>query len=508
MRSTVVLLAFALVMSVIPSSGQETRHTDSALPNKTASSVPPESASAAKPDYSAESIIVERMDSIYRYTADGTGTRETTAVVLIQSDAAARQYGVLTFPFAGDNQRVEIDYVRVRKPDNSLVETPATDAQEMPQEVTRQAPFYSDLKEKQVPVRNLRLGDRLEYKVRIIDSKPEIANHFWGQDTFGSWAVILSQNIELHVPKAIYVKVWSPEHAPAKTETGDEIIYRWAGSHTEPTVGKDGKAIQREIDPNGELPDIAWTTFKSWDAIGNWYQGLEADRVVPDAAVKAKVAELLAGKSTDTEKAQTLYSFVATQIRYIGVAFGIGRYQPHPAGEVLRNQYGDCKDKHTLLAAMLTAAGLHPEAFLIGAGIRLNEEVPSPAAFNHMITFVSIGGSPVWLDTTSELAPYRMLLQVIRDKQALVVPETGVSKLEKTPAGLPFTPFTNFTAKGTLTKDGTMKAQMEYVTRGDDEIVMRTLLRQVPRGQWKFKEFRRGTVSVARQAIPMQPALK
>ncbi len=42
------------------------------------------------------------------------------------------------------------------------------------------------------------------------------------------------------------------------------------------------------------------------------------------------------------------------QIRYIGVSFGIGRYQPHRLGSPA-NQ-GDCKDKHTLSAATLAAA--------------------------------------------------------------------------------------------------------------------------------------------------------
>jgi predicted Zn-dependent protease len=473
MRTIVVLFLSALMTFTESTLGQV----------KTVSST--SAGAAAAPDYSAESAVVEQLDTVYRFAADGTATKEITGVIHIQSDAAARQqYGILNFAYAGDSERVEIAYVRARKVDGSVVETPSSDAQEMPLEITRQAPFYSDLKDKQVPVRNLAIGDRLEYKVKIIDSKAEVPGEFWGQEIFARGAVVLSQTFELHVPKTKYVKVWSPEHPPTKTEAGDEIVYRWTGSQTEPTVGKDGKTIQQEIEPRGELPSIAWTTFKSWDAIGAWYRGLEADRIVPDAMVKAKAAEVIASKTTDAEKAQALYSYVATQIRYIGVAFGIGRYQPHAAAEVLRNQYGDCKDKHTLLAAMLTASGLHPEAVLIGAGIRLNEDVPSPAAFNHMITQVPVAGAPVWLDTTSELAPYQMLLQVIRDKQALVIPETGAAKLEKTPAGLPFTPFTKFVAKGTLNKDGLMKAQMEYTTRGDDEVVMRTLLRQVPRGQW------------------------
>jgi hypothetical protein len=486
MRFIVVLLVFALGIYPARSRGQATGATKVSLPQEVSSSEPQKTGQAPSSarDYSAESLIIEKLDTVYRYRADSTGSREITAVARIQSDGAARQYGVLSVPFAGDSQKVEYDYLRVRKPDGTLVETPVSDAQEMPQQVTREAPFYSDLKEKQLPVRNLQPGDRLEYRARIVDTKAEVPGHFWGQDTFRSATVILNESIELHAPRGTYVKVWSPELPPLKSETSDEVVYRWTGSQPDPTVGNDGKAIQREVDPKGELAQIAWTTFKSWDEVAGWYHSLEADRITPDSAVKTKADELTAGKSTPTEKAQALYSYVATQIRYIGVAFGIGRYQPHMAAEVLRNQYGDCKDKHTLLAAMLTAEGFHPEGVLVGAGIRMNEEVPSPAAFNHMITVVSVDGKQTWLDATAELAPYRMLVPLIRDKPVLVVTPTGQAAMERTPAELPFTSFSNFAGTGTLAKDGTMKAKIEFTERGDDELVLRSLLRQVPRGQW------------------------
>ena len=57
---------------------------------------------------------------------------------------------------------------------------------------------------------------------------------------------------------------------------------------------------------------------------------------------------------------RAIYEFVSGQTRYIGIDFGVGRYQPHAAAEVLANQYGDCKDKDTLLEAMLRAKGFSP----------------------------------------------------------------------------------------------------------------------------------------------------
>ena len=41
-----------------------------------------------------------------------------------------------------------------------------------------------------------------------------------------------------------------------------------------------------------------------------------------------------------------------------GDVFGIGGYQPHRAEEIFANRYGDCKDKVTLLSAMLREIGV------------------------------------------------------------------------------------------------------------------------------------------------------
>src|SRR6185312_4684707 len=123
-------------------------------------------ASSDKERYAAEALVVEHLDTDYHYAADGTGTKQVTMTVLLQSDAAVKQFSVVTIGFAGNSEHAVFDYVRVRKPDGSVVETPLTDAQEMPQPVTQQAPFYSDLKEVQIPVRNLAVGDQLEYRSR------------------------------------------------------------------------------------------------------------------------------------------------------------------------------------------------------------------------------------------------------------------------------------------------------------------------------------------------------
>jgi tetratricopeptide (TPR) repeat protein len=464
----------------------------------------PAALSAEAIDYSAEPVVIEQLDHIYTMAADGTGVRQFTVAVRVHSDASVRQLGVLSLPYASSSEHVELVYVRVRRPDGSVTETPATEAIEMPSPVTTAAPFYSDLKELQIPVRNLRVGDRLEWQAKIIRTKPEAPGQFWGEENFISDTVTLSQSVELHVPKEIYVNVYSPTSKPTETTTAFERVCRWQYSQTKPTIGPEAEAekerkkkqaltAEQELEEKeGKFPSIAWSTFKSWEAVGDWYRSLEGDRILPDTDVKAKVAELTAGKTTQEEKVRALYNYVSTQIRYIGVDFGIGRYQPHHAAEVLQNQYGDCKDKHTLLAAMLNVIGLHPDAVLIGAGIRFNPPVPSPQAFNHLITGVSLEGKPVWLDATAEVAPYRVLNYALRDKNALVVPvttpetapDTARARIERTPATLPFPAIQKMDAVGTLDNTGTSNSRLVLTLRGNAELFARTAFHQVSPGQY------------------------
>jgi hypothetical protein len=451
----------------------------------------------AKLDYSAEPIVIEKLDQVDTMAADGTGVRQFTLLARVQSDAGVRQFGVLTLPYASNSEHVELAYIRVRHPDGSVTETPVSTAIEMPSAVTTAAPFYSDLKELQIPVRNLRVGDHLEWQAKIIRTKPEVPGQFWGEETFSTDVVVLAQSLELHVPKDIYINVWSQGDKPAETSSSIERVYRWEFSQKKPTVGPIAEAekerkkkqlwtAEQEIEAKeGKLPSVAWTTFKDWDAVGAWYRALEGDRAFPnDAEIQSKVAELTAGKTSQEEKVRAVYNYVATQIRYIGVDFGIGRYQPHRAVEVLENQYGDCKDKHTLLAAMLSVLGLHPDAVLIGSGVRFNEAVPAPQSFNHLITRVSVEGQTIWLDSTTEVAPYRVLSYAIRGKAVLIVPDSGVNRIDRTPANLPFPAVDRMDAVGALDDTGTSNSHLVLTLRGDSELQLRSSFHSVSPAQY------------------------
>jgi tetratricopeptide (TPR) repeat protein/transglutaminase-like putative cysteine protease len=449
----------------------------------------------ASPDpYRNESVVIERSEASYRMHADGTGERDLHVVLRIQSDGAAQQFGVLGFPYASANETPVIKFVRVHKSDGTTVETPVADAMEMPADVTRQAPLYSDLKEIHIPVRSLSPGDKLEYEIDTAIDKPDAPGQFWGTTHFTppGTIVVLAEVLTLQVPSGKYVQVWSPNHKPAVEDRDGLKTYTWnvAQLVTAPkSTGDDSNKPVPPKDPDEDdqgrkLPSAAWTTFRNWTEVGDWYRGLALHQADPNDMLRARANEITAKAQTPEEQIRAIYDFVSARTRYIGIDFGIGRYQPHTASEVLANQYGDCKDKDTLLEALLRAKGFSTSPALIGAGIAPLPDLPSPAMFNHVITTVNLPSGRIWLDSTPMVSPYRYLVALIRDQKALVVPADGPASLETTPAKAPYPFMESFVADATLDADGKLTAKMTSIYRDDNEILVRALERSVAPAEW------------------------
>jgi tetratricopeptide (TPR) repeat protein len=467
--------------------------------------------SAAKqPDLSGEGAVIEQMHTVIHVARDGSSLRTFEMKARVLSDAGLRDAGTVAIPYSSMRETVTIDYARVRKPDGKLVETPADDAQEVPLPVTQQAPMYSDLRSKQLPVRSLGVGDTLEYKLTIQEKNSDAPGSYWRTMNFAEGLPVRQETVELRVPRTMTLTVKSKKVQPAISEEGEERVYRW----THETASEYPKKKEKDAAPVALVaplyePDIAVTSYRSWAEFGAWYQGLMKDRAVPDAAIQAKADELTKGLSTDEEKIEALYHYVATQFRYISVSLGIGQVQPHTAAEVFRNQYGDCKDKHTLLQAMLTAEKIEAEPVLIGSAVRLNESLPMPSQFDHMITLVKPGPHEIWLDTTPEVAPSRVLLAPLRGRQALAVPLAGEAHVVTTPAALPFPNYYRQTVTATLDAAGTLTGHFDTTARGDLEVALRAAFHIVPRAKWteleqniSYQSGFSGEVSAADAALP------
>jgi tetratricopeptide (TPR) repeat protein/transglutaminase-like putative cysteine protease len=433
-------------------------------------------------DYSKESLVVERAAVKVVFENDGKYVQEAAVRVHIQSQAGIHQYGMLNIPYPSANATMEVGYVRVIKANGSTVQTPPENSLDMPADVTRQAPYYSDLKVEQVAVKGLEIGDTVEYQYRMQVKTPIDPGQFWFFYDFITDQIALEEILQISVPRDRYVKVQSPKFSPVTTEEDTYRINTWKTANLERKLAKLGPRPREPEEP--EPPSVQLTTFHSWDELGQWLHGLFSPRAAVTPEIQSKADELTRGAKSDAEKIQAIYNFVSTKFRYIGISPGIGRFQPHAAADVLTNDYGDCKDKHTLFAALLAAEKIKAYPALIRSSGKIDPDVPSPAQFDHIISALPQGKKFEFVDTTSEVAPLGLLLQPLRDKQSLVMPDDASAQLVQTPSDPPFKSFFTFQADGTLDDSGTLVSKMQMTFRGDAEVIYRTAIRKVAQPQW------------------------
>jgi transglutaminase-like putative cysteine protease len=243
-------------------------------------------------------------------------------------------------------------------------------------------------------------------------------------------------------------------------------------------------------------PGGSKSAHRTWDDVAIWYDGLSAQRRVASPEVQAKAKQLIATAKTPLDKIRALAAFAQQDVRYVAIAIGIGGYQPHAAHEVFTNRYGDCKDKVTLLAAMLKEAGIDSHYVLVNTdrGV-VEKEAPSRSWFNHAIAAIRLPadvksdelhativhpklGRLLLFDPTDEQTPLGLLPPHLQDSRGLIVTSDGGALVDFA-AHPPAASRLTREARLKLTEDGALSGQIREVRTGAVASHYRALLRSI-----------------------------
>src|SRR5215471_5884507 len=242
MRDRLLFLLFLTIL--IGANAQQPTQTTPPVPGQAPQSTGSGDKSAGTPaappktdnkrDYSQESFVIEKMHSRYRFDADGTGRKEITARIRVQSEAGVQQWGQLQVGYNSANERVEIPYVRVLKQDGSVVKANEDAVQDLSAPIEREAPVYTDYRQKHITVPGLRPGEVLEYDMVTVIHTPLATGEFWTEYEFDKNNIILDETLEVDVPSDRAVKLKHKSGMDPKiTEDNGRRTYHWASSHLE-----------------------------------------------------------------------------------------------------------------------------------------------------------------------------------------------------------------------------------------------------------------------------------
>jgi hypothetical protein len=366
--------------------------------------------------------------------------------------------------------------------------------------------LVSDVKDKLLRIPAAEPGNIVGYEYER-EEQPFVLQDVWN---FQETNPVREAHYALQLPPSWEYKVtWLnyPETKPSQTGNQSQwVVNDVKGIKPEdsmpPWQGVAGQMILSFFPPGGSAQNQG---FQDWKQMGIWYQGLTNGRREASPELKQKVAALTASATTPLTKMKALGEFAQRDVRYVAIELGIGGWQPHPAAEVFNHHYGDCKDKATLMGAMLHEAGIESYYVVINSerGSVTPETPPYKGGFDHVILAIKLPegvadsslvatmahpklGKILFFDPTDEMTPFGQLHGALQANYGLLVTSDG-GELVQLPQLPPTTNGIQRTAKLNLTATGTLTGEVQEMRVGDRAWSQRWALRTVTKETDKIK---------------------
>ena len=297
--------------------------------------------------------------------------------------------------------------------------------------------IYSDGKVLRVPFPAIAPGAVVEEEYVVRETEPFFAAGWVGRTTFGRERVpVAHSRVVFDAPASLPLRFGTkllPDLKPDRAEANGRVTVTF-----DPGAMEGLEPREPYLPPDAPLfPEVEFSTGASWQAMAAEYSRIVEGRANP-AVVQPIVDKLIAGKTSDAERESAIVDYLDREVRYTGIEFGEAAIVPHELADTLSKKYGDCKDKATLLAMMLRAAGIPSYVALLNAGSRMDvpADLPGMGLFDHAIVYVP--GNPklkepaLWIDATDRYARLGQLPPEDQGRLALIArPET--TALVKTP---------------------------------------------------------------------------
>jgi hypothetical protein len=422
---------------------------------------------------------IELLETRVRFETNGDSRKEVHAHVKINDELGVHQFARLNFDFNRAFEQIEIPLVRITHPSGGTADILPSAITDTPNPAVVNAPAYQDVRVKSVRILGLEPGDSLEYRVITTVSHHPLAPDFWLDHTFDRSGVVSREIFVIDAPPPrlrIHVNPDTPA-AINKSGEGDSarVSYSWDLGQDKLKPGQTGEDAQ----------DVALTTFSSWsqlsssiakteyDGFGTWIY-LEADE--------------RGGPEHKRGSPESLYRLVSQKIATIDLPLELSISVGRDVEQILKSGYGTSEEKARLLSILMTQAVAPPRLVMYGGGRPLETELPQPSLLAGTLLVMSAGTKQYFLDPSLEVAPFGVVPAKLRGLKALNMEETSTDTddcFTTIPTELPFSSLQRVYIQSSLSPEGALNANIKYVMRGDNELLLRVAFHKTPKENWK-----------------------
>ncbi len=264
--------------------------------------------------------------------------------------------------------------------------------------------IYDDQAEAVIVFPDVKPGSATEMIFLEEDLTPRIPGQFTGIGALSAWWPVSQMRQVVELPRAMADRLTIttlgrvPEVKREEVAGGARVRFTWEARAVPADVREPGRPLYTQTGPC-----IFLTTLRNWEEFLQWYWPQVEPQLQVNEALRTKVEEWTRDAKSRTETIAALLHHAADDVRYEGLEFADGDLIPRPAVKTWENQYGDCKDKSCLLAAMLAVKGIRAHPALINTDFpgRVERRSPDFRHFDHCIVAVEQeGGGWMFCDPT------------------------------------------------------------------------------------------------------------
>ena len=428
-------------------------------------------------------VVILLDEATHSFDEKGGSVSTQRFLYRIADESAVSGWGSVNAPWAPWYQQRPVIQARVVSKDgsvhtldaNALIEAPA------PEE---SLDIFSDNRIIRAPLPAIGVGSVVEQLITYKSKESLYDSALSDVFFFGSYQPVHRARLVIDAPASMAVQFVNQANIQPRREEKDgrqRIVFEGG-----PFAAKEDFEWDLPYDV-APLPWVGVSTSKSWQDLAKRYAEI-VEKQIADASL-AKEAREAVGSSTDRrEVVSKALAWIQKRVRYAGVEVGESSVIPRPPQIVLANRYGDCKDKATLLVALLRQAGVKAHVALLRAGEDLDvpSNLPGLGMFNHAIVIVPAVGDKeaLWVDPTDEYSRAGELPVMDQGRLALVAsPET--TALTMTPVYESTTNRIVETRTFTIPEEG--KATVVEVSEpsGADESMMRRIYVSTDRKKYR-----------------------
>lgn len=356
---------------------------------------------AAIPAENRSAPLVIRLDDTQLMVAD-TPVIHIHRAIQVNDAASLTAAGQLSIGFVPEYQHLHLHAVRVLRDGEVLDRTASSTVRFLQRETALELGMYSGEVTASILVNDLRVGDTLDMVYSIDGQNPVFGGTYTGIIAFDQRAPQLSRRVIVNYPddRPFTWRRAGPWPADAQAPVEDIVNGRHRLRFEEAPVAE---AAFEPGTPNDHIGyrALQFSQYRSWDEVVAWALGLFHGDGVHDPELRA-VVERLRALPDDEQRISAALEFVQSQIRYFSVSLGESSHRPTAPDEVIRRRYGDCKDKSLLLISLLKEVGIdsHPVLLKLGRRKIMQDMLPTPLLFDHVIVGLTVQGRDYYLDPT------------------------------------------------------------------------------------------------------------